>query len=475
MRRVRRAPPIAGEFEGADLGDSRRSTRLLRIARALEAEPKGGFPQAMASDSELEAFYRFINNDSFTAAAILAPHVDATMARAAATGQVLVVHDTTYVEMTGEAPRRGMGVTTTNDRQGFLAHCSLVLDGSGITPLGVAHVQTLTRSGTRWRKRKDRAHVDPLDKERESLRWLSGVDAVESRRQSNFSAIHVADAEGDSFELMSHILSTDGRFVIRAGRPQRVVRTDEGDLPLRNALDSLHPAIFRKIHIGERRYGSERGGWQTRRKHPPRGARCATVAVAARSITFRPSAYVPKGAKPFAVNVVRVWEPSPPHGENPIEWILITTEPIKTGPHLERIVDIYRARWTIEDFFKALKTGCSLEKRQIESYEAMRKVLSLLAPVAYRLLLYRGVLRDRPDASARTIFDPVDLLLIARAQPKPTDVPSTIADALGLLARMGGHIKNNGPPGWMTLGAGYEKLLTLKLGWRIAQESPQKM
>lgn len=475
MRRATEFSSIDREFEGARLGDRRRGARLVKVARALEAEPSAGFPQAMASDAELEAFYRFINNDSFGPGAILAPHVEATMARAAQAGQVLVVHDTTYVEMTGEAPRKGMGVTTTNDRQGFLAHCSLVMEATGTTPLGVAHVHTLTRTGTKWQKRKDRAHVDPNDIDRESLRWLRAVDVVETARRDRFDAIHVADAEGDSFELMSHLRGTEGRFVIRVGRPQRVVKTDAGKVSLRSVVDALHPHVFREIDIGERRYGPERGGWQTRRKHPPRDARRATVAMAATRVTFLPSAYVSKGSRPFDVNVVRVWETTPPPGENPIEWVLLTTETVDGDLALQRIVDIYRRRWVIEDFFKALKTGCSLEKRQIESYQAMRKVLALLAPIAYRLLLYRGLLRQQPDAPARRFFDPVDLLLVARGQPKPTDIPGTVAEALALLARMGGHIRNNGPPGWKTLGAGYEKLLAMKLGWRIAQENPRKM
>ena len=100
----------------------------------------------------------------------------------------------------------------------------------------------------------------------------------------------------------------------------------------------------------------------------------------------------------------------------------------------------------------------------------MRKVLCLLAPLAYRLLLYRGWLTQRPDHPARSVFEEVDLILLARGQRKPVAKPKTVAEALALLARLGGHIKNNGPPGWMTLGAGLEKLLTLKLGWCIAQE-----
>jgi len=105
----------------------------------------------------------------------------------------------------------------------------------------------------------------------------------------------------------------------------------------------------------------------------------------------------------------------------------------------------------------------------------MRKVLSLLAPLAYRLLLYRGLARSSPDEPASRLFDVIDLVLLARGQRNPAPLPHTTAEALALLARMGGHIRNNGPPGWMTLGAGLEKLLTLKLGWRLSREIAEQM
>jgi hypothetical protein len=274
---------------------------------------------------------------------------------------------------------------------------------------------------------------------------------------------------------MAHMRSAQARFVVRAGQLDRVVDAGEGAVSVRTLVDSISPVIFREIEIGERRYARQRGGRTTRKKHPARDARRTTVAMAATHATFRSSRYHGRGAPPFEVNVVRVWEPAPPNGDTAIEWVLLTTESVDSPSDIERVVDIYRRRWLIEDFFKALKTGCSLEKRQITSYQAMRKVLALLAPIAYRLLLFRGLSRLRPDAAATELFDAVDLLLIAKAQPKETAVPKTTADALALLARMGGHIRNNGPPGWMTLGAGYEKLLHVKLGWRIAQEIQRKM
>jgi hypothetical protein len=154
--------------------------------------------------------------------------------------------------------------------------------------------------------------------------------------------------------------------------------------------------------------------------------------------------------------VVRAWEPEPPPGEERSEWVLLTTEASSSHGDLERVVDVYRKRWMIEEYFKALKSGCSLEKRQVESYDAPCKVLALFVPIAYRLLLLRGLERIDSNVKATQVFSKIDLELLARAPANSRHTPPrTIADALLHLARLGGHIRNNGraPAGKLSPGA----------------------
>lgn len=462
---------IQREYDGAELGDERRNKRLLKVAEAVGRDPSASFPKAMGSDADLEALYRFFNNDGFSAESILEPHVQATFRRSCEAREVLVLHDSTYVELPGDPERGGMGVTTTNNRRGFLAHVSLVATEDGPVPLGVAHVSTLTRTGTKWKARKNRAQVDRNDKARESTRWLKAMEAIEAARGDAFEAIHVTDAEGDFFEFLSSMCSSGARFVIRAAQLQRAVWGEEGCESLREVVDRLQPKAFREIELNARQYPIRGVGSTRRTKHPARQARVARVGIASTTIRVDKTRYSNRRGDPFEINVVRVWEASPPDGEKPIEWVLLTTEPVASKKQQLRIIDIYRKRWLIEDYFKALKTGCSLEKRQVDSYSGMRRVLCLLVPMAYRLLRLRGLSRTAAEQSASVAFDATELLLIARAQPRPTKTPKLLADALALLAKMGGHITNNGPPGWMTLGAGYEKLLLLKLGFHLGQES----
>lgn len=120
------AASAADEAGTADLGDRRRTERLRLITGKLEAEPASSFPRALGSEAELEAFYRFINNQSFSASDIVAPHIQAAFERASSDGTVIAVHDTTTVEF--DAPREDLGPTTGKHRFGFVAHATLLIN-----------------------------------------------------------------------------------------------------------------------------------------------------------------------------------------------------------------------------------------------------------------------------------------------------------------------------------------------------------
>lgn len=461
------ATTAADEVAEATLGDRRRTKRLRLVTAQLEAEPAKSFPRVFAQ-AELEGFYRFINNPSFSAADILAPHVHATVGRASSAGVVLAVHDTTPVEF--DAPREDLGPTTGQHRFGFIAHATLLINEQDGMPLGVAHLETLTRSGKKSAQRKQgqRNRVQELDESRESLRWLRGVDAIEMSRTGGFEVIHVTDAEGDFFELLVKLRAHSARFVIRSGQLERTVSQDDWTGPLRAFVDPIVPQTWRDVELSPRKHPKGRGT-TSRRRHTERAGRVARLAIGKTRITVGKSKYSNVEAPPFEITVVRAWEPEPPPGEEPTEWVLLTTEASSSDADLERVVDIYRKRWMIEEYFKALKSGCSLEKRQVESYDGLCKVLALFVPIAYRLLLLRGLERIDSNAKATQVFSKIDLELLARAPANGRHPPPrTIADALVHLARLGGHIRNNGRPGWQTLSWGYEKLLLLRIGWEMA-------
>jgi hypothetical protein len=151
-----------------------------------------------------------------------------------------------------------------------------------------------------------------------------------------------------------------------------------------------------------------------------------------------------------------------------VEWTLATTEPIATVADIERIVDVYSARWVIEEYFKAIKTGCAYEKRQLESMHTLLNGLAVFVPIAWRLLLLRTLARDASDEPATNVLTDTQLAVLRATVKPPPPNNATVREAMLAVARLGGHIKNNGEPGWAVLGRGFQKLLAREEGWIAA-------
>ena len=159
------------------------------------------------------------------------------------------------------------------------------------------------------------------------------------------------------------------------------------------------------------------------------------------------------------INVVRVTERNTPAGETPVEWLLLTNLPIETAFQVERVVDIYRARWVIEEFFKALKSGCAVEARQLETGHSLMNMTAFFLPIAAKLLEMRGVARDTPEAPAIEVISAEEVKVLRALTKLPLPPQPTVKDVVAAIAKLGGHLKSNGPPGWAVLSRGYVKLL----------------
>lgn len=422
--------------------------RVQKMAESLAVRPDASLPTAMGSVAAREAAYRFLANRRVTFERVIAAHVDATVARARGKQSVLVISDTTEFKFSTE--REGLGLLSRKRREGFIAHFTLVVSADGRrTPLGVLGVETIVRA-TRKGHRDNVARKN--DPDRESLRWHRGAKAA-SERLGDIEAIHVMDREADMYELLSALVTNKQRFIIRSGQERLV---DEGILS--TAVASAPLRFTREVKLSARTAARPPG---PRRTHPPRRGRLANLAVSTTPITLRkPKAAIDRALTPsITVNVVRVWEPEPEPGEPAVEWRLFTTEPVDTQEQVERIVDGYRARWVIEEYFKALKTGCNIEQSQLESLDTIQNLLGIYVPIAWQLLALRSMARDepaRPATDALSSLQITVLRLIIRGKPLPPR--PTVGDVAAAIADLGAHIKSNGLPGWQVLGRGFEEL-----------------
>jgi hypothetical protein len=466
---ISEVPSAAEELRGAELGDKRLVKRLGRIAQALELAPEESFPKRLEAAAELEGFYRFVNNERVEWSALLAAHVEATRERLSAAKRVLLVQDSSDFVYSGECAREGLGHLP-RKRQGFKGHFCLALvpaEAEDVwAPMGVLKFQPLLRP----KREHPESHVQRRARprqEKESGRWEQFALASAALLPEGCQAVHVMDMEADDYELYATLQQHQQHFVVRSSDERRLVVKQEGEPDrLFAALSSVHKVMLRRVvHLGAR--SKKPGGVQKRR--PPRKAREAKLCVKAKRLTLKRPVHVKGGPASLTLNFVYVYEPHPPPGEQAVQWRLVTNEPIDTVEDVARVVDTYRARWYVEEYFKALKTGCSVEKRQLESAHALLNALTLFIPVAWRMLLLRTLCRQDSPQPATCVLTQAQLHLL-KLLSKRVALPAhpTARQATLALAGIGGHLKHNGEPGWLTLGRGYEKLLMAELGWRAA-------
>ena len=446
---------LRAEFASARLGDRRLNKRLDQIVDRLAEVPDRSFPNAARSDAELEGMYRFLSNGRVTLANLLEPHIEATVRRCESVPTTLVLHDTTEFRFEGVKRREGLGDLPKG--QGFFGHFALaVAAGEERVVLGLVGALTYTRSGE---GRRTLSGVDPryrhLAVRGESARWLDLISEANDRI-SQLAPVHVMDREADDFATFSAMTSHDIRFVARmtVQRRRKVSRPDRpGTFFDVEDLLAREPVIATREVRLSRRQGT--GKWQST-THPPRESRSALLRISAATVDVAP----PKKSKQqsLRLSVVRVVEAKAPRDATPIEWMLVSSEPVDSVEQVLAIVDMYRSRWVIEEYFKALKTGCAIERRQLETMDALLAALGVFAPMAARLLALRAHARAAPDAPASTVLDAVELKALRTISKKPLSKSPTTKEAIEALAALGGHLTRNGVPGWLTLARGYEQL-----------------
>ncbi len=461
--------PISAEFSGARLGDKRLTRRLLQIAEAADQAPGASLPEQAGSSAALEATYRFLGNERVSAQAVFESHVQATIGRAEAASEVFIVHDTTEFRFGGEHHREGLGWINSNHRQGFLAHVSFCLSPDG-RPLGSLGLFAWSRQGPRKGRRKSAvAHSDP---DRESLRWHDAALLTGELLHGKSGVVHLMDREGDSYELISMLLEHDQRFVIRVGHDRRL-EPGRGKTVTPKLYESLggSPFFFErevKLSVRRRAQGSNKST-----VFPARDRRVARLEVRAGTREIFAAHTGPVHTpRSLVLHFVEVREINPPENESPVHWRLVTTEPIDTSEQVAAVIDAYRRRWVIEEFFKALKTGCRYQTLQLESARALLVALAIETAIAWRMLLLRWLAHHEPEAPASAVLPEEQLsVLTAYIQTEKGHVlpqQVTVQTAMLEIAALAGHIKNNGPPGWLLLRRGFDKLLTIQRGWSLA-------
>ncbi len=463
---------LSGELQGIEL-EPRLKKRAMKMIEEIQEEPSNSYPDIFDDSAELEGAYRFFRNGEVTFEKLVGPHIEQTRARCLEYKEVVVIEDTTEFVFGGEIRREGLHRVNTND-QGFLGHLALAVgigDGNRV-PLGLLGAELYTRPDEKKKKAKKKSqHKRRQEADCESLRWGRMVAKVESIKGNDISAIHVMDREGDIYDLLSECITRPKfRFIIRASKNRKIISKEHEATLLFDALDGLPIRYDDIIHVSAR---AEKKQPDKRKRYPARREREAHIAITATPVTIqrtRNSATTYPEA--ITLNLVHAFEIDIPDGGDAIEWILLTNESIETTKELQKIVDLYRTRWMIEEFFKAIKTGCAFEERQLKTYHSLKNALGLMIPIAWEMLLLRAQAHQAKPLPAKKFMQPLRIEVLKQLSVRyPLADNPSLHDAFLAIAGLGGHLKHNGLPGWITLRRGYEKLLFAEKIWILSRKT----
>ena len=455
-------------FGSADLGDKRRTNRLVRAANRIVQRPDETLPHKLLTPADLDAFYRLMNRPEVTHAAVLAPHRERTRQRMLQQqGTVLILHDATELDYTTITSLTTLGQIGNGSRRGYICQNSLAVAAESAEVLGLAN-QILHH-----RHRSPKGEARPQSRrraDRESRLWVQGAQAV-GPTPEGVHWVHVADRGSDTFEALEtfHHL---GRFVVRANTSRGCAGSHDPALPVDTHLHdyarSLPSLGSKPVDVSFR--AAHRKG---RTHRPAQPQRKTSVRVAAGPVRLQ-APHVHRGEHgndPLALWVVHLREENPPAEGDPLEWFLLTNQPVHTLEHALEVARWYELRWIIEELHKAMKTGCGIENPQFTSEDALQPTIAVLSVVATFLLNLRELGR-RPDAKERPAHQVVCPLMVKvlclwRHEREHPDW--SIHSFVLALARLGGHQnrKHDGHPGWLTLWRGWQALQAMLLGYRV--------
>jgi hypothetical protein len=438
-------------FGGVQLQDLRRTRRAVHTASKLAENPLGTLPAQMQTWKETKALYRLLDEPDVTFAALMQPHLQPTRAQALASPLVLMVQDTTDIDLSQRHQISGVGQIGNERGRGFFVQTVLAVRPQTHEVLGCMAQEPFVRiPAPQGEQRYERRQRD----ERETDVWMRQVQAI-GTPESASRWVHVGDRGADMFPFFQACRSTQTHFLVRAAQNRRVQASEEAIGYSLTQARSWPSQTSRPFEVPARQ---------------GRQARSTQLQLAFGQLTLLPPRHEPRaGKEPVTVWVIRVWEEQAPQGEEPLEWVLLTSVPTTTLEQAWERVEWYRCRWRVEDYHQCLKSGCRIEERQLQTVDGLMRLLGLLSPLAVRLLQIRGYARQDPERPAHEVIEPLMLAVLAqRTGHSPATM--TVGTFWTEVARLGGYLAraHDGPPGWRTIWKGWLSLQTLLEGVHLA-------
>ena len=441
------SPWVAEEMAESQMYDARHAKRLAMLLTQLSEQPVSSIPRACRGWAETVAAYRFLDNPHVGFEEILSGHRQATLERLRAQEVALLVQDTSFLNYGTLQPKAGMGTVKERVRDEYLLHTTVAFTPERVN-LGVLGAKLWQRPEQPVGQERKRKAIE----EKESYRWLEGYALACEVQQTCAETVivSVADCEGDIQEWFLDAMSRPGEeraeFIIRAKCNRRL------------AAGAAHGYLWEEMQaarpLGKLTFKLSR--------QADRPARRVTLSVKALPVTFngarRPGGRLP----PVQLWAVYALELKPPKGEEPIEWLLLTSVPVADFAGACLVMQWYRARWEIELFFRVLKQGCQIEQLRLETDHRLLNALAIYLIIAWRIHTITMMGRAYPDASCEIVFEPREWQTIYMMQyhSRPPAQPPPLHDTVRALAQLGGFLARtgDGEPGIKSIWQGYQRL-----------------
>jgi hypothetical protein len=441
------------EMGALEVGDERRKRRVIRMVEQFAASPGASIPKACGNPADTKAAYRALGSEAISAEAIRHAHARATIERTRGLKRVLCLEDTASVDFSTRPGIEGLGTLENRWLRGLLLHTGLVVTPDGL-PLGILHQQVWARPEEELGKKHTR-RARPIE-EKESFRWLEMVDTAESLLPLDLEVWVVGDREADIYELFAMERQARTNLVVRVSQDRRV-ESEHGK--------TLHEVAERAPVLGTAKIAVPRSRKRKKRK--------AKLEVQACSLKLEPPRHHLDREQyaPVPVHLVRVREKgTTPEGEEPIEWVILTTVPVQDLAQALEVVEAYAQRWKVERYHYVLKSGCRIEDLQLESADRIERALAIYNVVAWRLLYMTYVARIEPDLPCTAVLEEDEwraLFIIGAARTLPESPPS-VREVVRMIAKLGGFLgrKSDGEPGVQALWTGLRRLMDFTLAFR---------
>jgi hypothetical protein len=459
------------EFGAVELGDKRRTARAVKVAQAMAWDPSGSIPQQNKQWKDTKGAYRLFDAAEATFDSMIRPHWNRTRALAGQCAVVLMIQDTTQLDYTSHPGCEGLGRFGNGPRweSGLGLNLHNVL---AIEPRVDGQARVLGLAWNKlWARTQPVKNKHSTAKERrvqgcESDRWIEAVQAIgDAPPQARF--VHVGDRESDIFELYKSCHARIGvSFLVRVSQLRRtavaghvsgsVKATDRPDSNIQQIAAGLAVLGGKMLWIAPR--PGQQGRW----------AKCL---ISGGAVTVYSPWNRSRTGHALCCWCVRVCEIDAPEGVEPVEWILLSDEPVRSLADAVRLADWYSLRWMIEQYHQCLKSGCKVQSRQLEHVDRLQPLIGMCCVLAVRLLQLKNDTRLMPQASAIGHV-PRESVQTLATMLNVDAATITLRQFTHEVAKLGGFLgrKSDGDPGWLTLWRGWHQLDLITCGIQLARK-----